>query len=46
VDRTSQVDPPSARTIENASSFGQDARGELCIADYDDGEIYRIVPAP
>ena len=29
--------------IGNVSSFGEDTRGELYIADYD-GEIYRIVP--
>jgi glucose/arabinose dehydrogenase len=45
VDRTGQIDPPGARTIENPSSFGEDARGEIYIADYDDGEIYRIVSA-
>ncbi len=29
----------------NVSSFGEDARGELYIADYD-GDIFKIVPAP
>ena len=30
--------------IDNPSSFGEDARGELYIVDHD-GEIYEIVPA-
>jgi glucose/arabinose dehydrogenase len=32
------------RGIENVSSFGQDADGELYVLDYD-GELYRIGPA-
>ena len=42
-DHTATLDPPGAATIGNVSSFGEDTRGELYIADYD-GEIYRIVP--
>jgi hypothetical protein len=40
---TADLDPPGAPSIGNVSSFGEDARGELHIVDYD-GEIYRIVP--
>jgi hypothetical protein len=42
-DHTATLDPPGSLTIGNVSSFGEDTRGELYIADYD-GEIYRIVP--
>jgi hypothetical protein len=44
-DHTAELDPPGAPAIDNVSSFGQDTRGELYIADYD-GEIFRIVPGP
>jgi len=40
---TADLDPAGALAINNPSSFGEDARGELYIADYD-GEIYKIVP--
>jgi glucose/arabinose dehydrogenase len=43
---TSLFDPPGAQTINNPSSFGEDAAGELYIVDYADGEIYRIIPEP
>ncbi len=43
-DRTVELDPPGLRSIDNPSSFGEDARGELYIADYADGEIFRIIP--
>jgi len=43
-DRTADLEPPGGRHIDSVSSFGEDARGELYIADYADGEIYRIVP--
>jgi hypothetical protein len=41
-DHTTDLDPPGS-SINNVSSFGEDARGELYIADYD-GEIFKIVP--
>ncbi len=34
---------PGAGSIGNVSSFGEDARGEIYIVDYD-GDIFRIVP--
>ena len=43
VERTSELDPPGTARILNPSSFGEDSAGELYIADYDDGEIYKIV---
>ncbi len=36
---------PDMGTIDNISSFGQDADGNLYIVDYD-GEVFRIVPEP
>ncbi len=44
-DRTAELDPPGAASINSITSFGEDARGELYIADQG-GEIYRIVPGP
>jgi glucose/arabinose dehydrogenase len=43
-DRTTALAPGGGHTIDSVVSFGEDARGELYIADYD-GEIYEIVPA-
>ena len=42
-ERTADLDPPGADAIDQVSSFGEDAFGELYIVDYDDGEIYKIV---
>ena len=45
VERTAELAPGGGRTIDNISSFGEDATGELYILDHADGEVYRIVPA-
>jgi cysteine-rich repeat protein len=42
-DLTADLAPGAGRSIDNVSSFGEDARGEVYIVDYD-GEIYKIVP--
>ena len=44
-DRTAALAPGGGFTIGRVTSLGEDARGELYIADYG-GEIYRLVPAP
>ncbi|MFT5040085.1 MAG: cysteine-rich repeat protein [Hyphomicrobiaceae bacterium] len=46
VDRTAELNPVGGRRIDLPSAFGQDGRGELYIADYADGEVFRIIPAP
>jgi cysteine-rich repeat protein len=47
-DHTAELDPGGGRRIDQVSSFGEDARGELYVVDYGtgatDGELYRIVP--
>jgi cysteine-rich repeat protein len=41
-DRTADLDPPGPVAIDAVSSFGEDARGELYIADLN-GEVFKIV---
>jgi cysteine-rich repeat protein len=43
-DHTADVDPPGGLSIGGVSSFGEDARGELYIVDYGDGEVFKLVP--
>ena len=42
-DRSADLEPAGARTLDNVVSFGEDARGEVYVVDRD-GELYRIVP--
>jgi glucose/arabinose dehydrogenase len=42
-DRTATLNPGDGLAIENITSFGEDGRGELYIADHN-GEIFKIVP--
>ena len=44
-DRTTELAPGNGQRIDQVSTFGEDARGEIYIADYLDGELYKIVPA-
>jgi len=41
VERTSELDPPGADAIQQISSFGQDANGELFICSLQ-GKLYRV----
>ena len=42
-DRTAELGPGAGHTFDHIVSFGEDARGELYIVDYD-GELFEIVP--
>ncbi|MCI0630159.1 MAG: PQQ-dependent sugar dehydrogenase [Phycisphaerales bacterium] len=44
-ERTAELDPIGAITVDGPASFGEDAYGELYITDYNGGEIFKIVPA-
>jgi len=43
-DVTALLDPPGPASINNPSSFGEDANGELYICDRS-GELFKLVPA-
>jgi hypothetical protein len=43
-DRTAELRPGAGHAFDRIASFGEDARGELYIVDYFDGELYEIVP--
>ena len=48
-DHTAALAPGGGLSIDNVSSFGEDARGELYIVDLgsgSNGEVYRVVPGP
>jgi hypothetical protein len=42
-DLSVELRTPDGATIERVSSFGEDARGELYIAAYRDGKIYKVI---
>jgi len=42
-ERTAELNPGMVKPIRNISSFGEDAAGELYIADSSAGEIHKIV---
>jgi glucose/arabinose dehydrogenase len=42
-DRTSELAPGSGMAIDSPVHIGEDARGELLIVDWSDGEVYRVV---
>ncbi|CAG0952557.1 Quinoprotein glucose dehydrogenase B [Phycisphaerales bacterium] len=41
--RTAQLEPPGAPTINNIMSFGEDAAGEVYWTDQTGGEVFKIV---
>jgi glucose/arabinose dehydrogenase len=43
-ERTTELDPPGSSNIQDVSSFGRDAEGEIYIVDRRDGEVFQIVP--
>jgi hypothetical protein len=43
VDRTAELAPGGTMSIDNISSFGEDAAGELFVCDIGDGEVYQVV---
>jgi glucose/arabinose dehydrogenase len=44
MERTTELAPGGGNSIDQISSFGEDARGEMYILDHSDGEVYRIIP--
>jgi hypothetical protein len=45
VNRTTELEPAGATTIQRIAGFGQDSYGEIYILDHTDGEIFKIVSA-
>jgi glucose/arabinose dehydrogenase len=44
IDYAADLEPGGAISIEGIVSYGEDNRGELYIVDYNDGEIFKILP--
>lgn len=44
IERTAELDPPGAAVLNQITSFGEDAFGELYVCDQG-GQVYKIVPA-
>jgi hypothetical protein len=44
INRSADLDPPGALAINNVGSFGEDARGEILLADFAGGEIFKVLP--
>jgi glucose/arabinose dehydrogenase len=44
VDRTAELQPADGSGTGSVSSFGEDARGEIYLTDYFDGDVLKIVP--
>ena len=42
VTRTNELNPPGTLAINQVTSFGEDANGELYICDFGGGEVYKI----
>ncbi|MCE9594880.1 MAG: PQQ-dependent sugar dehydrogenase [Planctomycetes bacterium] len=45
-DRTAELAPGGGLVIQDVSSFGEDAAGDIYICDLFDNEVYKIVPSP
>lgn len=41
--RTDELQPPTGQDIRSVTSFGVDARGEVYICDFADGEVFKVV---
>jgi glucose/arabinose dehydrogenase len=44
-DRTAELDPAGPLGIGGVTAFGTDHEGEMLIADYFGGEVFRLIPA-
>jgi cysteine-rich repeat protein len=43
-DWTDEIRPADGRAVENISTFGEDARGELYLADLFGGRVFKLLP--
>jgi glucose/arabinose dehydrogenase len=44
LDRTTELQPADGSGTGSVSSFGEDARGEIYLTDYFQGDVFKIVP--